>query len=434
MYRIACQIISIIIIITLLPSCRKTKDNSPPVIRIEAPPENQAYNVYDYINVKAEICDDQKLEYIKVYVSSESYSAVSQAQNIYPETLCYNLNAELYTDDIHLKTGKYYIIISASDGSNVTNIFQSIYIYEVPRRLKSVLVLTANGQQYTLHRIDSMLNSQIVKTINGDYSGSSASSNNQLFYFAGRYSTDVYAFSTINWELQWSIPIIPSTVFPYFEAIEVWNDKLYVSYREGKFEVYNVYGNIILQKSTTQSYYPIRFLPTETFLYTYQEQPSGNNKKISVYFSVSTSLVQDLITDFNIVKMFPYNQDQSFLFCNSNNQGSIKLYSVSGNNYWNFPSAPQGKISDACRIDGENYLIAAQNEVLWLNYNLSSLTTLISGVNSSAIFFDDENNAIYIADNEHYLKRFTFPGGVLSNTVYFSDSIVNIIPLYNKDK
>lgn len=48
-------------VICLFSSCKKDKDELSPIIIVESPHENQEFDVFDFINVKAKITDETNL-------------------------------------------------------------------------------------------------------------------------------------------------------------------------------------------------------------------------------------------------------------------------------------------------------------------------------------------------------------------------------------
>ena len=132
-------IISLLIII--ITSCKK-EVNSDPQIVIISPTENQQFNVLDTIQVKCIVCDDNGIENIKTVLVNESLIPVLNPVNYYPQTENKNIDLEILypLDDIHLESGKYFILVRAFDGTHFKNKYVSINLDEVPVTVRIMFV------------------------------------------------------------------------------------------------------------------------------------------------------------------------------------------------------------------------------------------------------------------------------------------------------
>jgi len=421
------------IVLYMLSSCKKNVDTFAPQITITTPTENQQFSVMDSIHVIANVCDDRKLQTIDITVTNLSFVTVLSSPTIHPVNNCYDINQSLPINDIFLTSGFYYLLINASDGVNVTRKFQKVYISGLPKRLKYVIVVTKNGNTLGIHKIDSTHTVSLINTLTQDYCGSEVSSNAQLFYIAGRYNGDVSAYSTQDWTLQWNIPVIVSPPFPYFEAIDVYDGMLYVSYRQAKFEIYNELGNIQTSCAIDYGNYPMNFLPTGNFLITYERSPSASVKQFVIYFKTSYAIFQKLTIPFEVQSLFPKDDDHSIVFTNYNNQGTIKLFTISTHNFWDAYTVSSGAITSVACIDANNYLYATSTGFYWYDYQNTSSVLLSAPVNPQLIVYDETESNFMIASDYHTFKTLSFPASNLQYSLNFADSIINILPVYNKD-
>jgi len=278
-----------------------------------------------------------------------------------------------------------------------------------------------------------------VKEITSDYCGSAVSSDAQQFYIAGRYNGDVQVFSTINWQPLWNIPCIVSPPFPYFEAIEVHNKMLYVSYSSGKFEVYNDAGSINELRVIDNAYFPTRFTPVDDKLLTYEQSPSDMVRQLVVYYVPSYSIQQKTLLNCEIHDIYKKDDDNCIMFSNYNNYATIDLYTISTHTTWSASTLLGSQIISAAQIDPTDYLYIekntsySDNTLNLFNYNNPGGYPLYDGQNLQNLVFDETQNNYYISENYHYVKQFVFLNNTPVSSVYIPDTIINILPVYNKD-
>jgi hypothetical protein len=414
-------------------SCKKQSDTAGPQITITKPYQNQMFYMYDDIAVRANICDDHNISTIEVSVTDESYTTVMIAPTIYAENNCQDVSLSIPINNIYLPSGFYYLVIRASDGSNETKKFLKIHITTLPKKLKYLIVVSKNAGQINISKIDSTNTLIPLKSLTTDYCGSAVSSDAQQFYIAGRYSGDVSVFSTIDWQLQWSIPVIVSPPFPYFEAIAVHNKQLYVSYRQGKFEVYNAAGSIRAQRTIDEGNYPTKFTPFDDFLITYERSPSESIKQMVVYYTPSYSIQQENYINFSIRNIFNKDKDNCIVFCNYADHATIALYTISTHTFWNSYTIPSGNIISVASIDKTNFLYISNNNVYWYSYQNTSSVSVNSGLNIQHLVYDETTEEYYFSEDYHTVKKYIFLHSGLQSSVYVPDTILNILPVYNKD-
>ncbi len=425
--------LTLCLMVFVCPSCKKQSDTFGPQITFSKPSENQMFNMYDYIPVVANVCDDHKLSSIDISVTDESFITVIHAPVIYPENNCFDINTSMQILDIHIPTGYYYVLIRASDGINETRKFQKIYITSLPKKLKYLIVVTKNASEIKISKIDSTFTLSPIKTLTTDYCGTAVSSDAQLFYIAGRYTGDVSVFSTIDWQLQWNIHVIVSPPFPYFEAIAVENSMLYVSYRSGKFEVYNDVGSIRAQRVVDNGNYPTVFTPLNNKLMTYERSPSDVTRQMVTYFTPSYTIQQKVILTCEIQNIYKKDEDNCLVFCNYTNTAAIKLYTISTHNFWDAYTETSGKIVSTVRIDANSFLYISNNIVHWYNYQNSSSVAMASGQNLQHLVFDETTSNYYFSENYYTVKKYVLPSTTQQASLTIPDSIINLIPVYNKD-
>ncbi|MGZ4033990.1 MAG: Ig-like domain-containing protein, partial [Bacteroidia bacterium] len=236
----------VVILITFLFSCKKDDDVTGPKVIFNNPIENQVFNVFGNVTVNASVTDETK-------IASLSVSLVDASQQLVHVTIPITVTSSpsmtfnmLYTlDNIHLESGVYYIMISASDGKNDTHAYQKINLVAVPKVLKKVYVTSKTSSiQTNLYAIDSTFTTIVpVHNFSGDYLASSVSSYYQQAYMCGNY-TGNFSGIDLNGNVKFSIsPFISSN--PYFTGFYNDDKTNYVSRYDGYIKGYDYLGNIV---------------------------------------------------------------------------------------------------------------------------------------------------------------------------------------------
>ncbi len=421
------------IVVLVFASCRKQSDTFGPQITITKPFENQQFNIYDDITITANICDDRKLASIDISITNEEFITVMTASTIFPENNCYDVNLAMPITDIHLPTGIYYLLIRASDGLQETKKFLKIYITTLPKKLKYLIVVSKNAGQIKIGKIDSTNTLTPLKTLTTDYCGSAVSSDAQQFYIAGRSTGDVQVFSTVDWQLQWIIPCAASPSIPYFEAIDVHKKMLYVSYHSGKFEVYNANGSIRALRNVDNGQYATRFTPVGNYLITYQRNPSAMSKNLVIYNTPSYAIWQKFILNYEVQNIQNLNNQQGLLFCNHVNYVTFKIVDIASQTLTDIGTTYDYPIKSVAHIYQNEYAYIAGNALFNYNYPDISSLPLNYGININHLIYDEVNNNYYLSEDYHTVKKFVFPHNNPEATVAVPDTIINILPVYNKD-
>ncbi len=414
-------------------SCNKNNDKSAPQINITTPHENQIFQVGDTVQLIAGICDDRQLDYVSIRIVNTDYVPVTPAQTFYPENNCTDINHGIPIGNMMLESGTYYVLVTAFDGTNTTNEFRKISINAVDKRLKYILVLTIDGGQVTVHKIDSLNTISQVNTIHTDYCGSAVSNDVRQFYIGGRYFGDVSVFSLDNWQQQWQVPVIVNPPFPYFEALEVHNTNLYVSFREGRFAIYNQSGSILASRLIENGEYPLAFLPFKDYLITFETSPDGMQRHLLVYFIPSMAVYKKIFVNYDILKILPLNEEECLLFCNSGNLGMVKLFSLSTGDVTNKYVFTEGSFNGVAGIDGSQYLLLSGNEIWYFSYSYKGFTQWATALNPRCLVYDHTEGCYYYAENQFLLKKNRLMPNENLNTYTFQDTIINILPVYNRD-
>lgn len=421
-----------LVLLCFITACQKKDNRTPPVITVSSPATGQSFTVGDTIRVSGTVQASSPLNFISLSVTDAGLSPVLPVITLETHGNSENFSAEIPLNNLYLESGSYYLLVRASDEALSTNSFTQVNINGVSKQLLFTIVLTRGQQNLKLYKVYPDFSYSGIMTLPADYSGSGCLVNAGLLVTGGRYNTDIVARDVANWQNQWTVPVTPSAVIPYFDATRVNDNKVFVSYRDGHFEMYNRYGQKELLKTTPGGYAAMEFALNSSFLITFQRIPANLGRKLVTYHNGTFAQYNQLIWNLDVVKLLFLDENNCFVFCNNGSNGYIKLFAIPTNSYWDC-YAPAGPIRDVSRIDGLNYLVAAGSNLLWLNHEVSSLVPLLTTVEAGNVFYDNPSQAFVITDGPFRLSRYLFPSATFTHSIIFSDSIVAVHPVFNKD-
>ena len=419
------KIITYIFLLILI-SCQK-KDKNPPELIVNSPYAMSSYSVLDHISVEGNVNDDRDIEWIQIQLLNTNLNSVAEEIVLYTDDLDYNFSKSIHVADIHLNSGKYYIKVSVSDGTNEVSQFIEINISEIPLELKETYILTNNNQDFDLYRING--NSTVfLQNFNGYFQSGISNSYHQHLLLAGDqggYGFDP-TFSYTLWTLDPSL-----TTYDFFlRGVYSDEDQLnYFSHGNGSIKGYDKYGNVAFSALMGFNEISEELIVHNNLIYA-EVFTSLLNRDLVVFFKGSGIENKRLSIDQDIVKIIPKNGEEVYLFTNENNQGYFYMYFTNVNSKVEIHSIPTGKIYDAISITSDLLLIAHETGLLRYTYSNNSLVNIVSGEQFSKLKYDDLNGTVLasIGNQLRYYNTLGNPLGIVTH----SDNIHDFYLYYNK--
>ncbi|HTL83147.1 MAG TPA: hypothetical protein VL651_15645, partial [Bacteroidia bacterium] len=104
------------VLFSLVMSCKKDDDSTPPTISVSAPIEGAQYNVFDTLTVTFSTTDDQQLDHYSVKLTDVNLSPVEPEVTASLSGRSQNVSFQMVIDNLHILTGTHYVMIQVSDG------------------------------------------------------------------------------------------------------------------------------------------------------------------------------------------------------------------------------------------------------------------------------------------------------------------------------
>lgn len=416
-------------------SCKKAeKDELGPVVVFNTPSENQSFSVFNNITISATVSDETAITFVSVSLVNAQYVPVSAAVSLPVSSPSMTINKQLYIDNIHITTGYYHLLVTASDGTNESRSYKKIYIVEVPRVLKNIFVISSSSTASTSYStIDSDFTSLTpYHTFSGDYLASAASSYSQQVYRCGNYTG---AFEARNLEFnttKFSIPAIVSNK-PYFTAFYSNETNCYVARYDGSILGYDNTGLIVYNSASATNHYVTAMSYCGNQMVAVNKDKTATSSKLITYYPTGVPEKECLINQ-DVVSFCEKDINNLFVFGNVNGQGVIQLFDKTNNNLWNpYPFAlATGSVLNAVKIDANTYLFCHSNGTIYkYNYSTSSVTTYLSGYVAVQLKYDALNNVLIVAE-ANAVNAIDYATANVLHSLPVSETVLGVELLYNR--
>lgn len=414
-------------------SCKKdNSESTPPEITILEPTENSIFNVFDTVQVKFDVSDNDRLSNVTVSLLDASNVQAMPGIIVTPNTASATITMNYILSDIHLPSGYYYIKVYANDGSTGTYRLRQIYINEAPRQLEGAYLLSMpNAFTRALYKIDSLQVIQSCGSFTGDFLEMEISSWYKDLYLGGHYNGSTLAIETDDNSQLWSIPAVISSN-PYFTDIHVSGKNVYVSYYDGRIKGYSYNGATNFNAASAPNWTVRKISRHDIYMIADTKDQTSAQRKLVVFNGTTGAGVQEAFLNQDVLEF--YSKDNSDLFCfgNEAGQGKMEIYQLSSNGFWTPYSVPAGLINSVAQVDAGTYLIAHSNGNIYkYTYSNNSFLVHVPGVTASKVCFDPVNLLIYTIEGTQ-VKRYNYQTGVLVNSITHSAGIMDLELLFNK--
>lgn len=307
-------------------SCKKV-DEIVPTIKVGSPRENASFNISDSITVKASISDDLNLDWVSVRLVDASLKPAHTALNFEPTDKEFSLNIKYPLDNEKLESGEYFIKIMASDGQNEKSEFVKIQLVNTAILERGVYVLsgnTSNNQILTLLKNNG--EQENILTLSGDYQASAFSHTHGNFARIGQFNGDLISFNTKTKTQNFSVENIGNPPFPYFSAIDVDANKVYVGLYNGEIRGYNSFGVQEINAKTVAQNIPYQIVSNNDIIGVVEQTRNGQSFYLSSYHTFSGASFNQNLTNFTTLKMIASGNGKFLIVGKTSNESKLVFY------------------------------------------------------------------------------------------------------------
>jgi len=333
-----------------------------------------------------------------------------------------------------LPSGNYFLNIKASDGALLTNSYIRLYLHEAARVFKHAVIITKAPAQYlSMNVYDNNLQADFKGNISSDFGYAAYEPIDKLLYVSGKYQRYLYCYDLENNLLKWQTQVSGSQPNIFFNDMALFGKKVYVSLRNQAIVAYNDGGQMAAMIQSEDGFYPDKMLFHDNLIITSQRLFSSQNGFIVVYYQSSGAMAQFLQTGLHPVRFFARDTYHIFVFANSpTGQAELRIYDLASNNTWQPYSLPPGRIIAVEKISNNNFLIAYTNRIYNYSYSPSSLTTFVDNIQTESMRYETGSQLLWVGTKDKKIGLYNYPFGTLINETILTDSIKDIVLIYNK--
>lgn len=434
MHKSIYKIIFIYYLAVQLCSCKKDVDEQGPEVTFQSPFDNQNFMAFADVNVDADVTDETRIESVVVSLVDLNHIPVHINVSVPVTSPSMSVHIAYPLNNIHLESGMYYLMITASDGKNESHTYQPITIAAVPKALKKIFVAAnTSAFQTDLFYIDSTFSAMnSYNTFSGDFLGISASSYYQQVFKCGNYNGNFTSLALPDNTVKFTVsPQISSS--PYFTAYYSEDKKVYVGRYDETVKGYNNAGNIIYNGTANSGYYIRNMIMNNGYLVAEEKNKTSAGKVLVSFYTTGTPKEQVAISQ-DVVAFCEKDDHNVFVFGNDAGQAAIQLYDRMNNSLWNpYPYAlATGSILSAVKIDQDTYLLGHSNGTIYKYQYLSgSITTYLTGYTANQLKYDELNHDVYIAE-ANLLTAVDYASKTVVHSVSSPETILDFSFLYNR--
>jgi hypothetical protein len=414
-----------------LVSCKKAQDEVMPTIGIISPANGSLANVYDTLHVRIHVSDDRRLESMHVQLVTTQMTPVLPSISIPVSGKSHDAVFDYVISNFRMPSGSYYLAVDASDGYNLARSYSNIYVTGVPRALNGFFAATAPMPgTLSIYKGDTSSTASLFSSYTSDFTDMAVSDYWQQVYTNGIFTGPLKATSIDGATSGFSIPSIAGPS-PYWGPMSVKGTKLWVAYHAlAVFKALDFDATPRFNSPADGNYFPGLTLQSGERLYTVQKDISNANPRMVLY-STAGGGIQESPIAVDPVAMFEKNADEIYVLGNAGGQGQLLIYDFATNGFWQPVSLPAGTVTAATQIDSNTVLIGMSNgNVYTFTYAPVGLLTWATGINPTALRYDDVNDEVYSAEGTN-VKVYGFSPFTLQQTVVIPYPVMDLELWFN---
>ncbi|OFY19991.1 MAG: hypothetical protein A2W98_13490 [Bacteroidetes bacterium GWF2_33_38] len=414
-------------------SCKDEIDNVKPIISIQTPTQNSSIDVVDTIHISGMITDDEEIVSIQINIVDDNNVSQSTSITINPNSDTYELNENFVISNQYLVSGKYYLLVKASDGSNETKSFTSLYISEIPKVKEGLIIFSHTDENSTnVYKLSDSLGSELILSIQDAIADATISSHNKQIYFTGKTNESISAYEFENGTSVWQKEDIYNAITDIYKGTTKMFDN-YAFVSQNKSSIIGIDNDGTVRKTlyiSDENLSPVKFFKFNDLVAITAQGVGGINKFATANYTSGAALTS-IYSNFDVQNIIDRNNEILYLIGQKEDTLLIKSYSIYYDMIDEIISLPETNYHSSVKIGTNIAYIIANNSLYKFNFIYSSLTEVLSGIDATKIIFDEINSEI-IMYSANTIYTYDFPELNLIKQVSFAETIDKIEILYNK--
>jgi hypothetical protein len=416
---------------TMLSACAE-RDTDPPLITVFTPQENAPFAVLDTVPVAYQVTDERIVESVTVKLVNQNFIPVSGQVTQTIGKASHNGFAELIIDNRQLESGKYYVLLTATDGTNDRNAYRSVHVAALPFERRAVYFADMQTQGNSgIYKVDSLFSS-ITPFISGgqDIGRVLVHSADNRITLAGIKGTGITQYDLLGSGQRWATSANNQPPAPTFHDMATDGKNIFLSLFTRELRGYSMNGALILNRQFEHDRPHTLYADDQHLLVELREVGGGQNR-LMVLRQNNFSEKWLVTLPMQTVAICPRTSSEVFIFGNDGGQARVLLYNTETNGWWEPRQLPSGRILHAVKGDGQTYFLALESGLYAYTYSPNYLNTLRAGEQLQRLRFD-RADALLMGASGNSLKVIAPQNGAVIATMSHTDSITDLDIHYTK--
>lgn len=400
-------------------SCKEESDDQFPLVFISSPADNESYSVYDKIDIRASIQDNEIIKQVKISLyNSNSRSLVGSPISLFPNANTYQLNYSYAFADSLLPSGAYYFRVSASDGNNEASDFRTFNLTGVPRRLLDIIYAEEMNGYTDVMALNNAGNARTLFSFLGSCMELGIDARNQLLWLID--STDrLMAYDLNKDNLVMDQQINNPGFSPLFTDLAISSGKAYISTKAGEIKGFNANLSDVFTYLSDPNKYVRKIAPNDKYVLA-EELTRGTAMQdlVSIYTGTGARIASSPFSE-QILGISNRNEAQSKIMSSSDSLFFIYGFdAATGLKNQFYQRGIENSINAISKID-EEWLIETNNGIYFFDQKSNFLNLLQSKSAKTIMEFSELSEEAYLATANEF-KAYSIPLG--NQTFSYSSS------------
>lgn len=413
----------------LLAACKKDENSSKPEISLYSPVEYASFYVGDTMPVVGRVAHNNMISSIKIVIKDKNTNPVTIPQFLYPNSYTYDLNFGYPIDANALESGMYTLVITATDGSNSSNLFRNIMITGEEKLFEAAVVITRPSILKTyVYSIG--WDWELENILNTDFGFTHAelSSRIRKLMLTKPNPSKLLAYDLDDIEEDEWLAAEPP--YPLFNDI-LYDDMLtYVASANGDIKGVNQLGSTVYVTPLNSDTIPYLLHRYQNYMLSYCERRGGPERFLTQHYMGTGVFRTTSKIDFSIVSMFSMETSGCILFGKHEEGCSIYEYHPDEPYLNKMRDLPAGNLIDVVDITSGNYLLAHSAGILYFSANNGHLWEWKPGFQTEIMSFDQTRGLLFCAYGQD-ISVFRIDTGELVKEFKLSYPVYDLFIQYN---
>lgn len=390
------------ILLTFIFACSEDKDDNPPQIIIESPSENRSAQIGESFLVEGSVQDDEGIESVRIsLINTNTKVPVEGSKTFRPNAKNYELSYLFKLSNPQMESGSYYFEVMASDKDNEASAFRSVFVNQVPRVLKGILLATKNSGSTHLKVLEiNQSNARNMLSLSVPIKSAVLNNLYQQLWIIPKGSNDIQLVDLSEETSTQSISAPQTPQNDAFAHAQQSGNLLYVADYSGLINAYN--------PSLSDSY--TYNSPGQTYVETFDvfqdrifiaEQGTGiSGSLLRSIWKGSGGVIESANLNRDILKIIVLEEDVALLFSNQSGSTQVEEFFFSNGSLVSMTNISNELIFDAIQLSSNNFIFASRQAVYRFDYQSKNTITLMSG-NVKSIHFEESRNEFLVAHDNY---------------------------------